>query len=26
LPGAFRHRRHGFVDVYVMYRKLRPQA
>jgi ribosomal protein S18 acetylase RimI-like enzyme len=26
LPGAFRHRRHGFVDVYVMYRKLRPAA
>jgi ribosomal protein S18 acetylase RimI-like enzyme len=24
LPGAFRHCRHGFVDVYVMYRKLRP--
>jgi len=26
LPGAFRHRRHGFVDVYVMYRKLGPAA
>ena len=24
LPGAFRHSRHGFVDVYVMYRRLRP--
>jgi L-amino acid N-acyltransferase YncA len=24
LPGAFRHARHGFVDVYVMYRQLRP--
>ena len=24
LPGAFRHRRRGFVDVYVMYRRLRP--
>jgi L-amino acid N-acyltransferase YncA len=22
LPGAFRHSRHGFVDVYVMYRSL----
>lgn len=26
LPGAFRHRRRGFVDVYVMYRNLRPAA
>jgi ribosomal protein S18 acetylase RimI-like enzyme len=26
LPGAFRHRRHGFVDVFVMYRKLRQAA
>jgi ribosomal protein S18 acetylase RimI-like enzyme len=24
LPGAFRHRRRGFVDVYVMYRRLKP--
>jgi hypothetical protein len=24
LPGAFRHSRRGFVDVYVMYRRLRP--
>jgi ribosomal protein S18 acetylase RimI-like enzyme len=24
LPGAFRHTRRGFVDVYVMYRRLRP--
>ena len=24
LPGAFRQRHDGFVDVYVMYRKLRP--
>jgi len=24
LPGAFRHGRRGFVDVYVMYRRLRP--
>ncbi|PYK26852.1 MAG: GNAT family N-acetyltransferase [Verrucomicrobia bacterium] len=23
LPGAFRHRRRGFVDVFVMYRRLR---
>jgi ribosomal protein S18 acetylase RimI-like enzyme len=22
LPGAFRHTRRGFVDVYVMYRRL----
>jgi hypothetical protein len=22
LPGAFRHPRQGFVDVYVMYRSL----
>ena len=26
LPGAFRRRRHRFVDVYIMYRKLRPTA
>jgi len=26
LPGAFRHRRRGLVDVYVMYRKLGPAA
>jgi ribosomal protein S18 acetylase RimI-like enzyme len=24
LPGAFRHSRRGFVDVYVMYRRLQP--
>src|SRR5437870_8061677 len=24
LPGAFRHTRRGFVDVYVMYRRFRP--
>jgi len=24
LPAAFRHSRRGFVDVYVMYRRLRP--
>jgi ribosomal protein S18 acetylase RimI-like enzyme len=24
LPGAFRHTRRGFVDVYVMYRPLTP--
>ena len=24
LPGAFRHTRRGFVDVYVMYRRLQP--
>lgn len=24
LPGAFHHSGRGFVDVYVMYRKLRP--
>jgi ribosomal protein S18 acetylase RimI-like enzyme len=24
LPGAFRHSRRGFVDVYVMYRRLKP--
>jgi L-amino acid N-acyltransferase YncA len=24
LPGAFRHAQEGFVDVYVMYRRLRP--
>ena len=24
LPGAFRHSRRGFVDVYVMYLRLRP--
>jgi len=24
LPGAFRQRHDGFVDVYVMYRRLRP--
>ena len=24
LPGAFRHRHDGFVDVYVMYRRLKP--
>jgi ribosomal protein S18 acetylase RimI-like enzyme len=24
LPGAFRHTRRGFVDVYVMYRRLKP--
>jgi ribosomal protein S18 acetylase RimI-like enzyme len=24
LPGAFRHNRRGFVDVYVMYRRLKP--
>lgn len=24
LPGAFRHAQKGFVDVYVMYRRLRP--
>jgi hypothetical protein len=23
LPGAFRHSRHGFVDVYIMYRRLK---
>jgi ribosomal protein S18 acetylase RimI-like enzyme len=23
LPGAFRHSRRGFVDVYVMYRRLK---
>ena len=23
LPGAFRHTRRGFVDVYVMYRRLK---
>jgi ribosomal protein S18 acetylase RimI-like enzyme len=22
LPGAFRHRRHGYVDAYVMFRRL----
>lgn len=22
LPGAFRHRRHGFVDAFVMYKQL----
>jgi ribosomal protein S18 acetylase RimI-like enzyme len=26
LPGAFRHGGRGFVDVYVMYRKLKPAA
>ena len=26
LPGAFRHARRGFVDVYVMYRRLQPAA
>ena len=24
LPGAFRHAKEGFVDVYVMYRRLSP--
>ena len=24
LPGAFRHTQEGFVDVYVMYRRLSP--
>jgi ribosomal protein S18 acetylase RimI-like enzyme len=24
LPGAFRHREKGYVDVYVMYRSLLP--
>ena len=24
LPGAFRHAQEGFVDVYVMYRRLSP--
>lgn len=24
LPGAFRHRTHGFVDAHVMFRDLRP--
>ncbi len=24
LPAAFRHSRRGFVDVYVMYRRLKP--
>jgi ribosomal protein S18 acetylase RimI-like enzyme len=24
LPGAFRHAQRGFVDVYVMYRRLKP--
>jgi hypothetical protein len=23
LPGAFRHSRRGFVDVYIMYRRLK---
>jgi hypothetical protein len=23
LPGAFRHSRRGFVNVYVMYRQLK---
>lgn len=22
LPGAFRHKRYGFVDAYVMYKQL----
>ena len=26
LPGAFRHRRRGFVDVYIMYRRLKAAA
>jgi ribosomal protein S18 acetylase RimI-like enzyme len=26
LPGAFRQRHDGFVDAYVMYRKLTPAA
>ena len=26
LPGAFRHAQEGFVDVYVMYRRLNPGA
>ena len=26
LPGAFRHTQDGFVDVYVMYRRLSPVA
>jgi L-amino acid N-acyltransferase YncA len=26
LPGAFRHSRQGFVDVYVMYRRLSSSA
>src|SRR5438045_8172315 len=26
LPGAFRHRRRGFVDVYIMYRGLKSAA
>jgi hypothetical protein len=26
LPGAFRHRRRGFVDVYVMYRRLKARV
>ena len=26
LPGAFRHTQEGFVDVYVMYRRLTPAA
>lgn len=26
LPGAFRHHRQGFVEVYVMYRQLKPAA
>ena len=24
LPGAFRHSSHGFIDVYIMYRRLKP--
>jgi len=26
LPGAFRHIKRGFIDVYVMYRRLKPAA
>ena len=26
LAGAFRHARRGFVDVYVMYRRLQPDV
>ena len=26
LPGAFRHKRPGFVDAYVMYKQLRTEA